>query len=318
MPAEANAEEIVDVPEAAAVPANWPTHGASPAEALQAQVAKELANDPLAEVCFRAETARARGNACFGEGNIDEAVAEWTESIALSGAHARCAESKALALANRSLARLNEWADVRGAVEDARAAVAAFPGYLKGHVRHAAALRAALGDGAREVWHALAAADAEKLNKEEALELKRHKALAARRRTAYDKAVAELCASDFDERVSNMLEAVPPRAAVVQGGSELALPARCCAIVGACLDWRLASRPVDAMQYARRAKSWRGACAGARRTLDAGVLAPLVCSRVPFLHAIDATASVTRRWAPKWIGPSSRAHRPSSSRTGGT
>ena len=280
MPEEA--EDVVDVPEAAAVPANWPTHGASPAEALQAQVARDLANDPLAEVCFRAETARARGNACFGEGNIDEAVAEWTESIALSASHARCAESKALALANRSLARLNEWADVRGAVEDARAAVAAHPPYLRGHVRHAAALRAALGDGAREVWHALAAADAQKLNKEEALELKRHKALAARRRTAYDKAVAELCASDFDERVERALAAVPPRAAVVQGGSELALPARCCALVGACLDWRLASRPVDAIHYARRAKSWRGACAGARRTLDAGVLAPLVCSRVPF------------------------------------
>merc|ERR1712091_517015 len=112
---EAEAEEIVDVPEAAAVPANWPTHGASPAEALQAQVARDLANDPLAEVCFRAETARARGNACFGEGNIDEAVAEWTESIKLSGSHAR----------------LTEWADVRGAVADARAAVAAFPGYLR-------------------------------------------------------------------------------------------------------------------------------------------------------------------------------------------
>ena len=104
----------MDVPEAAAVPANWPTNGASPAEALQAQVAKELANDPLAEVCFRAETARARGNACFGENDIEGAVAEWTESIKLSGSHARCAESKALALANRSLARLNEWADVRG------------------------------------------------------------------------------------------------------------------------------------------------------------------------------------------------------------
>ena len=61
MPEEA--EDVVDVPEAAAVPANWPTNGASPAEALQAQVARDLANDPLAEVCFRAETARARGNA---------------------------------------------------------------------------------------------------------------------------------------------------------------------------------------------------------------------------------------------------------------
>ena len=100
-------EEIVDVPEAAAVPANWPTNGASPAEALQAQVARDLANDPLAEVCFRAETARARGNACFGEGDVEGAVAEWTESIRLSGSHARCAESKALALANRSLARLH-------------------------------------------------------------------------------------------------------------------------------------------------------------------------------------------------------------------
>ncbi len=324
MPAEANADEIVDVPEAAAVPANWPTNCASPAEALQAQVARDLANDPLAEVCFRAETARARGNACFGENDIEGAVAEWTASIALSGSHARCAESKALALANRSLARLSEWADVRGAVEDARAAVAAHPPYLKGHVRHAAALRAALGDGAREVWHALAAADAQKLNKEEALELKRHKALAARRRTAYDKAVAELCASDFDERVAKALEAVPPRAAVVHGARELALPARCCAIVGACLDWRLASRPVDAIQYARRAKSWRGVCAGARRTLDAGVLAPLVCSRVPFRRhrrdypSIDATASVTRRWAPNWIGPSSRARPLSWWRTGGT
>ena len=58
MPEEA--EDVVDVPEAAAVPANWPTNGASPAEALQAQVARDLANDPLAEVCFRAETARAR------------------------------------------------------------------------------------------------------------------------------------------------------------------------------------------------------------------------------------------------------------------
>ena len=105
-------EDVVDVPEAAAVPANWPTNGASPAEALQAQVARDLANDPLAEVCFRAETARARGNACFGEGDVEGAVAEWTASIALSGAHARCAESKALALANRSLARLSEWADV--------------------------------------------------------------------------------------------------------------------------------------------------------------------------------------------------------------
>ena len=132
MPAE---DEIVDVPEAAAV--NWPTTGASPAEALQAQVARDLANDPLAEVCFRAETARARGNACFGEGDIEKAVEEWTESIRLSASHARCAESKALALANRSLARLSEWADVRGAVEDARAAVAAHPPYLKGHVRHA-------------------------------------------------------------------------------------------------------------------------------------------------------------------------------------
>ena len=322
MPEEA--EDVVDVPEAAAVPANWPTNGASPAEALQAQVARDLANDPLAEVCFRAETARARGNACFGEGDVEGAVAEWTGSIRLSASHARCAESKALALANRSLARLSEWADVRGAVEDARAAVAAHPPYLKGHVRHAAALRAALGDGAREVWHALAAADAQKLNKEEALELKRHKALAARRRTAYDKAVAELCASDFDERVEKALEAVPPRAAVVQGGREPALPARCCALVGACLDWRLASRPVDAIHYARRAKSWRGVCAGARRTLDAGVLAPLVCSRVPFRRhrrdypSIDATASVTRRWAPNWIGPSSRARPLSWLRTGGT
>ena len=35
---EAEAEEIVDVPEAAAVPANWPTNGASPAEAENAQV----------------------------------------------------------------------------------------------------------------------------------------------------------------------------------------------------------------------------------------------------------------------------------------
>ena len=61
MPAEA--EDVVDVPEAAAVPANWPTNGASPAEALQAQVAKELAKDPLAEVCFRAETAGGRGKA---------------------------------------------------------------------------------------------------------------------------------------------------------------------------------------------------------------------------------------------------------------
>ena len=138
MPEEA--EDVVDVPEAAAVPANWPTNGASPAEALQAQVARDLANDPLAEVCFRAETARARGNACFGEGDVEGAVAEWTASIALSGSHARCAESKALALANRSLARLSEWADVRGAVEGrARAAVAAHPPYLKGHVRHAAA-----------------------------------------------------------------------------------------------------------------------------------------------------------------------------------
>ena len=115
--------DVVDVPEAAAVPANWPTNGASPAEALQAQVERDLANDPLAEVCFRAETARARGNACFGEGDVDGAMEEWTASIRLSGSHARCAESKALALANRSLARLSEWADVRGAVEDARAAV---------------------------------------------------------------------------------------------------------------------------------------------------------------------------------------------------
>ena len=298
MPEEA--EDVVDVPEAAAVPANWPTNGASPAEALQAQVARDLANDPLAEVCFRAETARARGNACFGEGDVEGAVAEWTASIALSGSHARCAESKALALANRSLARLSEWADVRGAVEDARAAVAAHPPYLKGHVRHAAALRAALGDGAREVWHALAAADAQKLNKEEALELKRHKALAARRRTAYDKAVAELCASDFDERVEKALAAVPPRAAVVQGGREPALPARCCALVGACLDWRLASRPVDAIQYARRAKSWRGVCAGARRTLDAGVLAPLVCSRVPFRRHRRDYPSSTPSTRPLW------------------
>ncbi|CAH0367275.1 unnamed protein product [Pelagomonas calceolata] len=285
-------EDVVDVPEAAAVPANWPTNGASPAEALQAQVARDLANDPLAEVCFRAETARARGNACFGEGDVEGAVAEWTASIRLSGGHARCAESKALALANRSLARLSEWADVRGAVADARAAVAAHPPYLKGHVRHAAALRAALGDGAREVWHALAAADAQKLNKEEALELKRHKALAARRRTAYDKAVAELCASDFDERVEKALEAAPPRAAVVQGGSELALPARCCAIVGACLDWRLASRPVDAIHYARRAKSWRGVCAGARRTLDAGVLAPLVGAELDWAFLAGAPAKL--------------------------
>ena len=175
-------------------------------------------------------------------------------------------------------------------VEDARAAVAAHPPYLKGHVRHAAALRAALGAGARAVWHALAAADAQKLNKEEALELKRHKALAARRRTAYDKAVAELCASDFDERVEKALAAVPPRAAVVQGGREPALPARCCAIVGACLDWRRASRPVDAIHYARRAKSWRApAPAPAGRSTPASSrrsFAPASPS-----DAIDATAS---------------------------
>ena len=95
----------MEVPEAAAVPANWPTHGASPAEALQAQVARALANAPLAEVCFRAETARARGNACFGEGDVDGAMEEWTDAIRLSGAHSRCAESKALALANRSPSR---------------------------------------------------------------------------------------------------------------------------------------------------------------------------------------------------------------------
>ena len=151
MPEEA---EIVDVPEAAAVPANWPTNGASPAEALQAQVARDLANDPLAEVCFRAETARARATRASARATSRAPSPSGRRSIALSGSHARCAESKALALANRSLARLSEWADVRGAVEDARAAVAAHPPYLKGHVRHAAALRAALGDGAREVWHA--------------------------------------------------------------------------------------------------------------------------------------------------------------------
>ena len=53
-------EDVVDVPEAAAVPANWPTNGASPAEALQAQVARDLANDPLAEVCFSEDARSAR------------------------------------------------------------------------------------------------------------------------------------------------------------------------------------------------------------------------------------------------------------------
>ena len=164
------------------------------------------------------------------------------------------------------------------------------------------------------------------MNKEEALELKRHKALAARRRTAYDKAVAELCASDFDERVEKALAAVPPRAAVVQGakgaGAARALLRDCGSVPR--LAPRVAARRRDPLR-ARRAKSWRGVCAGARRTLDAGVLAPLVCSRVPFrrhrrdcLYAIDATALVTHRWAPNWIGPSSRARPLSWWRTGGT
>jgi len=151
---EPEEEDVEIVPETSATAATDPR-----VAALHARAARELAADPLTAICFSAETARARGNACFGEGDVAGAVAEWTASVVLSGEHARCAESKALALANRSLARLHLWADARGAVMDAQAAVAAHPPYLKGHVRHAAALRCALGDGAKEVWHVLAAAE---------------------------------------------------------------------------------------------------------------------------------------------------------------
>lgn len=273
---EPEEEDVEIVPETSATAATDPR-----VAALHARAARELAADPLTAICFSAETARARGNACFGEGDVAGAVAEWTASVVLSGEHARCAESKALALANRSLARLHHWADARGAVMDAQAAVAAHPPYLKGHVRHAAALRCALGDGAKEVWHALAAADAQKLGKDDALDLKRHKALALKRRKAWEAAVAELSTTrvdgaTFDERVAARLAPFPPPADLVLSSSAAMLPARCCARVGAYLDWRRAARPGDAAALARRALRWRGVCAAAFRTLDAGVLAPLL------------------------------------------
>ncbi|KAH8053828.1 hypothetical protein JL722_9308 [Aureococcus anophagefferens] len=93
------------------------------ADALAAAVAKEVrANAPAIEDCFRAELARTRGNASFGEGDLAGALRDWTEAVRLSGdLPGAAAESKARALGNLSMLKLSYFADVRGAVDDAAA-----------------------------------------------------------------------------------------------------------------------------------------------------------------------------------------------------
>ena len=94
--------------------------------------------DPVAMLrCFQAETARARGNACFGEGDAAGAVAEWSRAIEIAGDLDIARESTARALANRSHAKLSFFGDCVGAVADAAAAVAADPTYARAYARHA-------------------------------------------------------------------------------------------------------------------------------------------------------------------------------------
>ena len=145
------------------------------ADALAAAVAKEVrANAPAIEDCFRAELARTRGNASFGEGDLAGALRDWTEAVRLSGdLPGAAAESKARALGNLSMLKLSYFADVRGAVDDAAASVEADPTYAKAYARHAAALRDALGDGAPEILRAFQAADAVRLPPREEKVLKR-------------------------------------------------------------------------------------------------------------------------------------------------
>ena len=99
---------------------------------MKAPVALEEAlgaSDPDTQQCFRAEVARTRGNASYGEGDMASALREWTEAVALSGDLAIARESKARALSNLSMVKLAYFADVRGAVADAEACVRADPTY---------------------------------------------------------------------------------------------------------------------------------------------------------------------------------------------
>ena len=184
----------------------------------------------------RGDGARARQRACFGEGDVEGAVAEWTASIALSGSHARCAPNQSAGRWRTSaLARASEWADVRARAWRTRGPRnARDPARIKGHVRHAAAREPRSAEFRARVARLLVgAAHTQKLNKEEALELKRHKSLAARRRTAYDKAVAELCATTSTSARSKRWRRSRPRAAVVQRGEGSRRCQRsCCAILG--------------------------------------------------------------------------------------
>ena len=132
--------------------------------------------------------------ACLGEGDVEGAVAEWTDSIALSGSHARCARIKSPG-AGEPVARAAERAEVgrRARRRGGRAGRGrGAPAVPQGpRAPRGGAARRARRRRARGLARARRRRRARKLNKEEALELKRHKALAARRRTAYDKAVAE-------------------------------------------------------------------------------------------------------------------------------
>ena len=91
--------------------------------AVEALVVESAKSDPSTEQCFLSEVARTRGNACYGDGDFAGALREWSAAVELSGELRAAAESKAMALSNRSMIKLSYFADVAGAVADAKASV---------------------------------------------------------------------------------------------------------------------------------------------------------------------------------------------------
>ncbi|KAK7237805.1 hypothetical protein SO694_00022056 [Aureococcus anophagefferens] len=222
------------------------------ADALAAAVAKEVrANAPAIEDCFRAELARTRGNASFGEGDLAGALRDWTEAVRLSGdLPGAAAESKARALGNLSMLKLSYFADVRGAVDDAAASAEADPTYAKAYARHAAALRCALGDGAPEILRAFQAADAVRLPPREEKVLKRQRLECKHRRKAYEAQVTELAerpvapgGAPLDAHIAAKLDEHAARRLRAVGEPSARASPRPPAAVLACLDWRRAAPP---------------------------------------------------------------------------
>ena len=260
------------------------------ADALAAAVAKEVrANAPAIEDCFRAELARTRGNASFGEGDLAGALRDWTEAVRLSGdLPGAAAESKARALGNLSMLKLSYFADVRGAVNDAAASAEADPTYAKAYARHAAALRCALGDGAPEILRAFQAADAVRLPPREEKVLKRQRLECKHRRKAYEAQVQELAerpvapgGAPLDAHIAAKLdEHARAASAAVGEPSPRGLPEAAGRRVLACLDWRRAAPPrvLDAAaraSLAADAVAFGATCRAARRAADAGLAAAL-------------------------------------------